>query len=196
LQQITSAEGYAFNSRDDDMFQEVLKFWFEEAKPSQWWTKDEEFDQLISRRFSAVHSRAKRCELFEWRETAEGRLAEIIVLDQFSRNMYRGSALAFAQDPMALVLAQEAVSRGIDRLLTPVQRGFVYLPFMHSESIKIHEAAEIIYRQHGVQSSLEWELKHKVIIERFGRYPHRNEILGRESTDEERAFLTQPNSSF
>ncbi len=178
------------------MYQEVLKFWFEEVKPSQWWTKDEEFDQLISSRFSAVHSRATRCELFEWRETAEGRLAEIIVLDQFSRNMFRGSALAFAQDPIALVLAQEAVSLGIDRLLTPVQRGFVYLPFMHSESIKIHEAAEAIYRQHGVQSSLEWELKHKVIIARFGRYPHRNEVLGRESTDEERAFLRQPNSSF
>ena len=178
------------------MYQEVLKFWFEEIKPSQWWSKDDEFDRLISNRFSAVHSRAVRCELFEWRETAEGRLAEIIVLDQFSRNMFRETALAFAYDQMALVLAQEAVSRGIDRLLTPVQRGFVYLPFMHSESIEIHEVAETIYRQHGVQSGLEWELKHKAIIERFGRYPHRNEILGRESTSEERTFLTQPNSSF
>ncbi len=178
------------------MYQEVLKFWFEEIKPSQWWSKDDEFDRLISNRFSAVHSRAVRCELFEWRETAEGRLAEIIVLDQFSRNMFRETALAFAYDQMALVLVQEAVSRGIDRLLTPVQRGFVYLPFMHSESIEIHEVTETIYRQHGVQSGLEWELKHKAIIERFGRYPHRNEILGRESTSEERTFLTQPNSSF
>jgi uncharacterized protein (DUF924 family) len=178
------------------MHQEVLKFWFEEINQSQWWSKDDDFDQLISNRFSDIHAGAVRCELHEWRESANGRLAEIIVIDQFSRNMFRGSPLAFAHDKMALVLAQEAVSLGIDRLLTNVERGFIYLPFMHSESIKIHEVAESIYRQHGGQSSLEWELKHKAIIERFGRYPHRNEILGRKSTEEEIAFLKQPGSSF
>ncbi len=131
------------------MYQEILNFWFEEARPSQWWTKDAAFDQLIRDRFSDIHSRAVRCELFAWRENAQGRLAEIIVLDQFSRNMFRGSPLAFANDQMALVLAQEAVSLGIDKLLTPTERGFVYLPFMHSESLKIHEVAEKIYRQNG-----------------------------------------------
>ena len=178
------------------MYQEVLKFWFEEVNQSQWWKKDDEFDQLISERFSEIHSRAVQCELFEWRENEKGRLAEIIVLDQFSRNMFRGSPLAFANDQMALALAQEAVSQGIDRLLAPIERGFIYLPFMHSESIKIHELAEKIYRQHGVESSLGWEIKHKAIIERFGRYPHRNEILGRKSTKEELEFLKQPNSRF
>ena len=178
------------------MYQEVLKFWFEEISQSQWWLKDDKFDQLIADRFTDVHSRAVQCELYEWRENAKGRLAEIIVLDQFSRNMFRGSPLAFANDQMALVLSQEAVSLKIDTLLTPIERGFIYLPFMHSESIKIHELAEKIYRKNGGQSGLEWELKHKAIIERFGRYPHRNEILGRKSNKEELNFLKQPNSSF
>lgn len=178
------------------MYQEILKFWFEEISQSQWFKKDDAFDQLISDRFSDVHSRAVRCELFNWRINAEGRLAEIIVLDQFSRNMFRNSPLAFINDPMALTLSQEAISLGMDRLLEPVGRSFMYLPFMHSESIKIHEVAEDLYRKHGNQSNLEWEIKHKKIIERFGRYPHRNEALGRNSTKEELEFLKQPNSSF
>ncbi len=178
------------------MYQEILTFWFEEIEHSQWWKKDDEFDRLIAERFSDIHARAVHCELYKWRENPGGRLAEIIVLDQFSRNMFRESPLAFANDQMALVLAQEAVAGSFDEQLSTTERGFVYLPFMHSESLKIHEAAEDIYRRHGVQSSLEWELKHKAIIERFGRYPHRNEILGRTSTSEERAFLKEPNSSF
>lgn len=178
------------------MYQEILTFWFEEIDQSQWWKKDDEFDRLLAERFSEVHARAVRCELFEWRKNARGRLAEIIVLDQFSRNMFRGTPLAFANDQMALVLAQEAVSLGTDKQLATTEKGFVYLPFMHSESLRIHEVAEEMYRRHGVQSSLEWELKHKSIIAKFGRYPHRNKILGRTSTSAELAFLTQPNSSF
>jgi uncharacterized protein (DUF924 family) len=178
------------------MYQNVLKFWFEEVSQSQWFKKDDEFDQLIFDRFSDIHDRAVRGELFEWRENEKGRLAEIIILDQFSRNMFRESPLAFANDQMTLVLAQEAVSQGIDRLLAPVEREFIYLPFMHSESLKIHEVAEKIYREHGVQSSLGWEIKHKEIIERFGRYPHRNEIMGRTSSKEEIEFLKQSNSTF
>ncbi len=178
------------------MYREVLKFWFEEIRPAQWWTKDKAFDQLIAARFSEIHAGAVRCELFEWREQPQGRVAEIIVLDQFSRNMFRGTPLAFANDQMALVLSQEAVALGIDRLVTPAERGFIYLPFMHSESRKIHEVAEKLYRRQGMQSALEWELKHRAIIERFGRYPHRNAILGRKSTKEELEFLKQPNSGF
>lgn len=182
------------------MYQKILKFWFEEVKQSQWWKKDADFDQLISAKFSDIHAKAVQCELFEWRQYARGRLAEIIVLDQFSRNMFRDSPLAFAHDHMALVLAQEAVSLGVDKQLNPRERGFIYLPFMHSESVKIHELAEKLYRYHkdnsGGESGLEWEMKHKVIIERFGRYPHRNIILGRKSTEEELEFLKQPNSSF
>lgn len=178
------------------MYKEVLKFWFEEVQPKQWFKKDRGFDRLITEKFAETHAGAARCELYSWRETPEGRLAEIIVLDQFSRNMFRGSKEAFANDRMALVLAQEAVALKIDEQLASFQRGFIYLPYMHSESLIIHQAAEKIYRRHGVQSSLEWELKHKAIIERFGRYPHRNEILGRTSTREELEFLQQPNSSF
>ena len=178
------------------MHKDVLRFWFDELEPKQWWIKDEGLDRLITDRFSGVHGQACRCELYPWRAVAQGRLAEIIILDQFSRNMFRGSHLAFAFDSLALALAQEAVAAGADKQLTTVERGFIYLPFMHSESILIHETAERLYREHGVASSLEWELKHKRIIERFGRFPHRNEILGRDSTSEEIDFLEQPGSSF
>lgn len=178
------------------MYLEVINFWFEEIEPSQWWTKDDEFDELIRLRFSDVHDQAVKCELFEWRRYPQGRLAEIIVLDQFSRNMFRETPKAFSQDEMALLLSQESISLGVDKLLRPHERGFIYLPLMHSESIVIHETAEAVYRQFGDQSSLKFELKHKKIIQRFGRYPHRNKILGRESTEEEIEFLKQPGSSF
>ncbi len=178
------------------MYQNILKFWFKEINQSQWWSKDPEFDQLITDRYLDIHSRAVHCELFDWRKNIEGRLAEIIVLDQFSRNMFRGSPLSFSYDSMTLALSQEAVSLGLDKLLEPVEKHFLYLPFMHSESIKIHEVAENLYRQEGMQANLEWELKHGSIIKKFGRYPHRNEILGRTSTAEEIEFLKQPNSSF
>ncbi|BHH83629.1 DUF924 family protein [Desulforhopalus sp. 52FAK] len=178
------------------MYSEILKFWFEEIKPAQWFKKSDDFDQHIRERFSHIHEQAVRCELFSWRESPQGRLAEIIVLDQFSRNMFRDSPLAFSNDQMTLTLAQEAVAQGVDQLLETTERGFLYLPYMHSESLAIHEIAEQLYTRHGVETTLEWELKHKTIIERFGRFPHRNEILGRTSTREEIEFLKQPNSSF
>ena len=178
------------------MYKKVLQFWFEDSEPYQWFKKDAEFDQRIVDNFADVHAQATRGELYEWRRTTKGRLAEIIVLDQFSRNMFRESPLAFINDPITLVLAQEVVAQGLDKELTTVEKGFIYLPFMHSESLKIHEVAETLYRQPGLESNLEWELKHKRIIERFGRYPHRNAALGRESTQEELAFLQQPGSSF
>jgi uncharacterized protein (DUF924 family) len=178
------------------MHQEILKFWFEDLEPKQWWVKDLELDQLIIARFSEIHDRAARCELSGWRKDASGRLAEIIVLDQFSRNMSRGSPLSFACDPLSLALSQEAISVGADQLLSPVERNFIYMPFMHSESLQIHEEAIELFRRNGQQGNLEYELKHKVIIERFGRYPHRNEVLGRASTADEVEFLQQPGSSF
>ena len=178
------------------MHQEILKFWFEELEPKQWWVKDLELDQLIIARFSEIHDRASRCELSGWRKDASGRLAEIIVLDQFSRNMFRGSPLSFAYDALALALSQEAISSGTDQRLTPVERNFIYMPFMHSESLQIHEDAVELFRSNGQQGNFDYELKHKAIIERFGRYPHRNKVLGRESTDDEIEFLQQPGSSF
>jgi uncharacterized protein (DUF924 family) len=135
-------------------------------------------------------------ELYPWRSSAEGRLAEIIVLDQFPRNVYRNTPQAFAQDPIALVLAQEAVASGALPSLTPTQRGFLLLPYMHSESRRIHVVAEALYKEFAPSGNYEFELMHKEIIDRFGRYPHRNEILGRTSTPEEAEFLTQPGSRF
>ncbi|MEO1889499.1 MAG: DUF924 family protein [Cycloclasticus sp.] len=178
------------------MHQQILKFWFEELTPSQWWVKNEQLDQLITDRFSDIHAKASQCELFEWRDTAEGRLAEIIVLDQFSRNMFRDSPLSFANDSLALALAQEAILFGADKELSPVQRSILYLPCMHSESLKIHEVAMLLYQKNGIESNLTFEIKHKEIIEKFGRYPHRNIVLGRTSTKEEIEFLKQEGSSF
>lgn len=178
------------------MYQEILNFWFEEIEPASWWKKDEGFDALLVERFSEIHEKASRCELYEWRRQAEGRLAEIIVLDQFPRNMFRDSARAFASDSMALTLSQEAIACGADQVLTPVQRSFLYMPFMHSESLQIHEVAVGLFRKNGIQSNLDFEFSHKNIIEKFGRYPHRNKVLGRPSTAEEIEFLTRPGSSF
>lgn len=178
------------------MHEEILGFWFKELQPTQWWAKDDQLDQLIQQKFSALHTQAIRCELFPWRKTARGRLAEILILDQFSRNIFRRSHLAFAYDSLALALAQEAIAANATGELTPVERSFLYLPFMHSESLKIHDLAVELFKQNGIQNNLDFELKHREIIQRFGRYPHRNDLLGRASTNEEIEFLKQPNSSF
>ena len=175
---------------------DVLSFWFEELEPAQWWEKDVELDRQIADRFGNLHRRACRCELFDWRDTARGRLAEIIVLDQFSRNIFRDQARAFAADATALALAQEVVSAGLDLTLSVSERSILYLPYMHSESLIIHDEAVRLYQAEGLEFNLEFEHKHRIIIERFGRYPHRNAILGRQSTPEEIAFLQEPDSSF
>jgi uncharacterized protein (DUF924 family) len=174
----------------------ILQFWFQEISPSQWWKVDPEFDQLITERFANIHAKANQCELFAWRHTPNGRLAEIIVLDQFSRNIHRNNRLAFGSDAMALALAQEAVSEGADIALAKEEKSFLYMPYMHSESRLIHETAQPLFQANGSQSSYDFELKHKSIIDRFGRYPHRNKILGRQSSAEELAFLALPGSSF
>ncbi|MEH6628654.1 MAG: DUF924 family protein [Motiliproteus sp.] len=177
-------------------FYGVIKFWFHEVEPKQRWLKDSEFDQRVKAQFAMFHRSARRCELVAWRQSALGRLSEIIILDQFSRNMYRGHPESFAQDPLALALAQEAVNAGIGPELTPDQRSFLYMPFMHSESALIHQQAVKLFSEPGLEDNLKYEIKHKMIIDRFGRYPHRNEILGRTSTVEEQQFLAQPGSSF
>ena len=177
-------------------YQKVITFWFEEIEPKAWWKKDPEFDQLIADRFGELHQAAARCECFGWRSEPLGRLAEIILLDQFSRNIGRDTPSAFANDPLALALAQEAVRVSADDTLDPIRKAFLYMPFMHSESEMIHQEAVALFSQPGLESSLDFELRHKGIIDRFGRYPHRNEILGRSSTVEELEFLKQPGSSF
>lgn len=176
--------------------QDIINFWFDPEHRSLWFAKSDEFDAKIRDQFQIIHRQAIQAELWSWRQTPEGRLAEIIVLDQFSRNLYRDQAQAFAYDNMALILAQEAISLQLDAQLSPEQRAFLYMPFMHSESKLIHEFALKLFQRLGNEINLNFEKKHKVIIDRFGRYPHRNALLGRISTPEELAFLTQPNSSF
>lgn len=178
------------------MHKDILSFWFDELEPKQWWIKDEVLDRSIIDRFSDIHDQACRCELYSWRVEEQGRLAEVIILDQFSRNMFRGSHLAFAFDTLALALAQEAVSIGADKLLTQIERNFLYMPYMHSESLAIHDVAIKLFRNNGIEGSFDYEVRHKDIIEKFGRYPHRNAALGRESTPEEIKFLEQPGSGF
>lgn len=177
-------------------FAEIISFWFDEIDHKLWWAKDAAFDNTIRERFGRVHDAATKGELFPWRESAAGRLAEIVVLDQFSRNIYRDDPRAFAWDGMALVLAQEAVRAGVDRDLTTAGKAFLYLPYMHSESLAIHEQAERLFAAPGLEGNLDFEKKHKAIIARFGRYPHRNHLFGRVSTPAEEAFLKEPGSSF
>ena len=176
--------------------QPILHFWFTELTPKQHYAKDAALDETIRTRFGATLEAAAKCELFAWRATPQGRLAEVLVLDQFSRNVYRGTARAFAQDALALVLAQELVASTQDRSLPLAQRSFAYMPYMHSESALVHAQAVALFSQPGLQDNLRFELRHKEIIDRFGRYPHRNAILGRSSTADELTFLSEPGSSF
>ncbi|TQV89181.1 DUF924 family protein [Aliikangiella coralliicola] len=177
-------------------YSSVIDFWFQEIEPKFWFIKDDAFDETIRTRFIDIYHAAISCELASWRVAPEGRLAEIIVIDQFSRNMFRDSAQAFAFDSLAVALTQEAVAGGHDQQLPVQQRKFLYMPLMHSESLIVHEQAEKLFSQPGLEDNYQYEIKHKVIIEKFGRYPHRNQVLNRESTEAEIEFLKQPGSSF
>lgn len=172
-------------------FQDVLNFWFQELNSSQWWGKNSDLDHLIEERFGELLKSAAKGELYKWRATPQGRLAEIIVLDQFSRNIHRNRPEAFENDKLALVLAQEMVLLGLDKQIPIQQRAFVYMPYMHSESRMIHEEALKLFSTSGMEFNLEYELDHKKIIDQFGRYPHRNSILNRLSTLKELEFMKQ-----
>ena len=169
--------------------QEILAFWFDELRPEQWWRVDPALDAEIRRRFEATHASANRGELWRWRDTAQGRLAEVIVLDQFSRNMFRGTARAFATDPQAREVTRRALARGFDAEIAPIERGFIYLPLMHSEALADQEDCVRLYRQLGNANSLKYAEDHRDIVQRFGHFPHRNPMLGRTTSAEEQAFL-------
>ena len=172
-------------------YQEILDFWFDEIKPSQWYEKDENLDLKMTERFIALHSSVVAGECSSWRTEPQGRLAEIIVIDQFSRNIYREDPKSFIYDPMALALAQETIRGDFHKDFEPNYRQFLYLPFMHSESPIIHNTAMLLFSEPGLETGFESELQHKNIIERFGRYPSRNKVLGRTSSEEEIEFLKQ-----
>lgn len=186
----------------------VLDFWFDTDNEPYWFEKNENFDQQIHDKFGKIWQAARHGECASWRYSDKqtgfnnsvinlaGRLAEIIVLDQFSRNLCRDQADAFAQDGMALVLAQEAIHQPHFNNLPKEWRRFTIMPFMHSESLAIHERYLTLFEQLDDETTLDFEHRHLDIIKQFGRYPHRNDVLDRESTDEEEIFLQQPNSSF
>ena len=167
---------------------DVLHFWFVQHGREQWFGGGPEFDAKLTAEFAETHLAVAAGEAWTWRTTAEGRLAEIIVLDQFSRQIYRGQARAFATDGMALALAQEAVAGGHDLALPVERRMFLYMPYMHSESLKVHEESLRLFQALGIPETLEFELAHQDVLKRFGRYPRRNEALGRTSTSVELAY--------
>ena len=186
----------------------VLDFWFDKDNEQYWFAQNDAFDKKIKDKFYDIWQAAKQGECVTWRiadaandsnssvTALAGRLAEIIVLDQFSRNLCREQACAFAQDGMALALAQEAIGQPYFDTLPMEWRRFTIMPFMHSESAMIHERYLPLFKQLNDATTLDFEERHKEIIDKFGRYPHRNDTLDRETTDEEEAFLKQPNSSF
>jgi uncharacterized protein (DUF924 family) len=187
--------------------QEILDFWFGQAneasygKPRQvWFTKKPEFDEQVQTHFMTDYQLAAAGQLDRWKQSPETCLALILLLDQFPRNMFRGTPQQFATDWQALSTAQYAVAQGYDRQLLPVQRWFIYLPFEHSENLEDQRQAVKLFQQLSDDpdsaDTIDYAIRHKQIIERFGRFPHRNAILGRPSTQEEKEFLKQPGSSF
>lgn len=164
----------------------IIAFWFKECKPAQWFTKSAAFDRRVRKRFMKTYSQVVQGKTAEWRKTPRGRLAEIIVLDQFARNMFRGTSQSFAHDALALALAQEAIRARADKKLSPIMRRFLYMPFMHSESKAIQKQSLALFASVG---ETRYARDHKKIIDRFGRFPHRNRALGRTSTIAERKFM-------
>lgn len=180
----------------------ILTFWFGAAESdiygqarSEWFVKDPAFDAQIRSKFSRVIDAAAAGQLDMMAESPEGALALVVVLDQFSRNVYRDDARAFENDGHALRIARKALEQGYDAEVLPVMRKFLYLPFEHSENLADQERALELFATLGADD-LDWAQKHHAIIARFGRFPHRNAVLGRMSTPEEKAFLTEPDSSF
>lgn len=177
-------------------YKDILDFWFEELTGKDRFMGGEALDRKIAERFSDVHAAAAAGEYESWREVPEGALAEIIILDQFSRNLFRGKKAAFATDAMALELAQVAIEKGFDQKLDRDKRLFLYMPYMHSESKEVHQEALKLFTALGNEESRKYEIIHKEIIDRFGRYPHRNKQLDRESTPEEIQYLEESEESF
>lgn len=185
---------------------DVLDFWFAEENAAHWFAADDAFDARIEARFGEATRAAAQGELDAWAETADGWLALLILLDQFSRNLYRGDARAWAQDDKAQPLALSGIAQGLDRQLPPLQRLFAYLPLEHAEDMPLQQQSVSLFEQLCVDAPAEqrsrFELfvdyarRHREVIERFGRFPHRNDVLGRASTPDELSYLAQPGAGF
>ena len=169
---------------------DVVAFW-KEAGPSKWFAKDDAFDALFRERFEAAHFAAARRELDDWTRTPEGVLALLILLDQFPRNCFRGTGHAFATDPLARMFAVRALDAGFDRAVENDLRRFFYLPLQHAEDMALQNRQLSLFQAMERPADDRWAEHHHAIVERFGRFPHRNRALGRETTAEEKAFLEQ-----
>jgi uncharacterized protein (DUF924 family) len=176
--------------------EEVLGFWFDGLMPEQWFAKLDELDREIGERFEEVRLSVLRTSADGWREDPRTLLAAVILLDQFSRNAHRGSAEAFAADPLAQQLASLAVERGWDREMTPQQRQFLYLPFEHAEDREMQAVSLSCFEALGQEEALEYARQHAEVIARFGRFPSRNAALGRETTPEEEEYLSRPGAGW
>lgn len=168
----------------------LIQFWFVEHGYDDWFSGDETFDRKCER-FADLHAEVARGEAWAWRETPEGRLAELVLLDQFSRQLHRGSPVAFAQDKMALALAQEAVAGGHDMAVEHDWAMFFYMPYMHAESLVIQDEGVRLFQAFGKEDALKFMIAHRDTIARFGRFPFRNKALGRTSTAEEIAYMQE-----
>lgn len=169
---------------------EVIAFW-REAGPARWFNKDEDFDTLCRARFLATYERAAAGDLNEWELSAEGALALLILLDQMPRNMFRGERRAWATDASALLIAERAIDKGFDAAVDPELRRFFYLPFMHAEDLAAQDRSVLLNEPLGDPDIIAFARHHRDVVARFGRFPHRNTVLGRESTPEELAFLEE-----
>ena len=173
------------------MFNKVLSFWFERASPKQWFSKDDSFDQEIKKEFNNTYNQAIKGELDDWKKQANSCLALVIVLDQFSRNLFRNDKRAYAQDEKSIELTKYALGKDFDKELEGPQKAFLIMPLMHSEDLADQELCVTLFSLWGEEYSenLKFAKEHRDIIKEFGRFPHRNKDLGREDTLEEKEFL-------
>ncbi len=175
---------------------DVVAFWFSECSPQDWFKKSDAFDARLKERFGALVQQALDGGLSDWESSFEGCMALILVLDQFTRNIFRDTPKAFSGDPRAIKLSQLCVERGYMDGQSAAHRQFMLMPMMHSEVLAVHQSARPLFKEHTDARTLDYADQHRVIIERFGRYPHRNAILGRTSTAEEKVYLSKPGAGF
>lgn len=181
-----------------DIQEDIIRFWFEETQPSQWFQVNPDFDALIKERFEEAYNNAVAGQFDDWQTSADGALALCILLDQMPRNMFRGTPNAFATDKKALIIAKFAISKGLDQVLPVLKRRFLYLPFEHSEVLSDQVRSVELFETIKDEDKLghEYALRHLAVVEKYGRFPHRNKILGRENTPEEEEYLAQPGAGF
>lgn len=177
---------------------DVLTFWFEDTQPQQWFQVNPEFDARIREDFEGLYNNAAQGLCDDWKNSPDGCLALCIVLDQFPRNMFRGDPKSFATDKQALLISKHAISKGFDQVLQPEKRRFLYLPYEHSENINDQRTSVELFEKMKDEDPLgyEYAVKHLKVIEQFNRFPHRNKVLGRDSTEEEEEYLAQPGAGF